>query len=461
MNTQVAVIGGGISGLACAYRLFTLGVPVILLEAEERVGGLIETVEQNGFLFETGPQSFQGIDTVLDLVRDIGLENHLEQADPRAPRYVLRRGRLEKIPMSPQAILASSLLGLGSRWRVATEALKRTKPPRQEESVAQFVRRKFGHEILEYLVAPFVSGVYAGDPEKLSLRAAFPSLDEWERTYGSVLRGASKSRPAKGAGNGPPPLCSFDRGMAMLTSQLAAKLGERVRTGARANAIAKAEGTGSPYRIQFTHDGHAEVLDASAVILAAPAYTAGKLVSSISEPLARTLSGIEYAGVAVIGAAYHAKQVGTMLDGFGLLVPRIEKIRTLGIVWNSALFPGRGGEGRVLLTSFVGGATDAAILEMADSEILATVGNESAKVLQITGQPILSRLWRHPKALPQYNLGHSHIVEAIRSAERAIPGLYFAGNYLEGPSIGKCVARGTQTAEAAREHLRTSAARSA
>jgi protoporphyrinogen/coproporphyrinogen III oxidase len=461
MNTQVAVIGGGISGLACAYRLFTLGISVTLLEAEERVGGLIGTVEQDGFLFETGPQSFQGIDTVLDLVRDVGLENHLEQADPRAPRYVLRHGKLEKIPMSPQAILGSSLLGLGSRWRVATEALKRTKPPSQEESVAQFVRRKFGHEILEYLVVPFVSGVYAGDPEKLSLRAAFPSLDEWERQYGSVLRGASKSRPAKGAGNGPPPLCSFDRGMAMLTGQLATKLGERVQTGARVNAIAKGGENGSQYRIQFTQSGRAEVLDATAVILAAPAYTAGKLLSSISEPLARTLSGIEYTGVAVIGAAYHAYQVGTVLDGFGLLIPRTERIRTLGIVWNSALFGGRGGQGRVSITSFVGGATDAAMLEMTDTEILATVENESAKLLQITGRPILSRLWRHPKALPQYNLGHGHIVEAIRSAERAIPGLYFAGNYLEGPSIGKCIARGTQTAEAAREFLRATAAKSA
>jgi protoporphyrinogen/coproporphyrinogen III oxidase len=461
MNTPVVVIGGGISGLACAYRLFTLGVPVILLEAEQRVGGLIETVEQDGFLFETGPQSFQGIDTVLDLIRDVGLENHLQEADPRAPRYVLRRGKLEKIPMSPQAILGSSLLGLGSRWRVATEALKRTRPPSQEESVAQFIRRKFGHEILEYLVAPFVSGVYAGDPEKLSLSAAFPTLDEWERTYGSILRGARKTRPAKGAGNGPPPLCSFDRGMAMLTSQLAAKLGERVRTGARATAIAKSEGNEPSYRIQFTHNGHAEALDTRAVIVAPPAYTAGQLVSSISEPLARTLSGIEYAGVAVIGAAYHAKQFGTVLDGFGLLIPRTEKIRTLGIVWNSALFPDRGGQGRVMLTSFVGGATDAAMLQKTDTEILATVGNESAKLLQITGQPIVSRLWRHPTALPQYNLGHGHIVEAIRSAERAIPGLYFAGNYLEGPSIGKCIARGTQIAEAAREYLRAATARSA
>ncbi len=209
MNEQVAVIGGGISGLACAYRLFQLGVPVTLLEAEEHSGGLIGTVEQDGFLFETGPQSFQGIDSLLDLVRDIGLENHLCHANARAPRYVLRHGKLEKIPLSPQSMLGTSLLGVGSRWRIASEVLKRTKPPTEEESVAQFVRRKFGHEILEYLVAPFVSGVYAGDPEKLSLRAAFPTLDEWERSYGSILRGAMKSRPAKGAGQGAPPLCSF------------------------------------------------------------------------------------------------------------------------------------------------------------------------------------------------------------------------------------------------------------
>jgi oxygen-dependent protoporphyrinogen oxidase len=455
MNTQVAIIGGGISGLACAYRLFTLGVPVTVLEAEERVGGLIGTVERDGFLFETGPQSFQGLDNVLDLVRDVGLENHLELANPRAPRYVLRHGKLEKIPLSPQAVLGSSLLGLGSRWRIATEALRRTKPPSEEESVAQFVRRKFGHEILEYLVAPFVSGVYAGDPEKLSLRAAFPTLDEWERTYGSVLRGAGKSRPAKGAGNGPPPLCSFDGGMAMLPGRLAAKLGERVRTGARADSLAAIDDTGAKYRIRFTQNGRAETLDASAVVLASPAYAAAKLVESISAPLARSLSGIAYAGVAVIDARYHARQVGTPLDGFGVLIPRAEKLRTLGIVWNSALFPAHAGQGYVVLSSFVGGATDAAILGMSDSAILATVEQESAKLLKITGQPIGSSLWRHPQALPQYNLGHGHTVEAIRAAEQSIPGLYFSGNYIEGPSIGKCIARGTQTAESAHNYLRT------
>jgi protoporphyrinogen/coproporphyrinogen III oxidase len=456
MNPRVAVIGGGISGLACAYKLFQLGVPVTLLEAENRAGGLIGTTEQDGLLFETGPQSFQGIDSLLDLVRDIGLENHLFQANPRAPRYVLRGGKLEKIPMSPQSILGTSLLTAGSRWKVASEALKRTRPPTEEESVAQFVRRKFGHEILEYLVAPFVSGVYAGDPEKLSLRAAFPTLDEWERSYGSVLRGAIKSRPS--SAGGPPPLCSFDRGMAMLPVTMAAKLGDALRLGARAEAIAKLDG--ARYQIRFTQQGRPQSLDVDAVVLATPAYVAARLIDPIAAPLGRMLSGIAYAGLAVVGAAYNPQQIGE-LDGFGVLIPRSEKYRTLGIVWNSSLFPGRGGKGRVILTSFVGGATDAAVLEKTDDEILAVTQDENARILKITGQPVVSRLWRHAMALPQYNLGHGHVVEALHQGQRSTPGLYFVGNYLEGPSIGKCAERAAHIAEQARDYLGSAAGKTA
>ncbi len=203
------------------------------------------------------------------------------------------------------------------------------------------------------------------------------------------------------------------------------------------------------------------MLEARAVVIATPAYTASHLVSSLSAPLARSLSGIAYAGMAVVGAGYHAKQVGTVMNGFGVLIPRSEKYNTLGIVWNSSLFPDRGGEGRTTLTSFVGGATDPEIVEKRDEEILSIVQEESARILAITGQPIVSRLWKHPKALPQYNLGHGHTVEAVRESERAIPGLYFAGNYLEGPSIGKCIDRGSQVAEAARAYLRGGMAKSA
>lgn len=460
MSPQVVVIGGGISGLACAYRLWQLGVPVTLLEADERTGGLINTVEQEGFLFETGPQSFQGTDSALDLVRELGLESDLCQADPKAPRYVVRHGQLQQLPMSPQAVLRSSLLGVGARWKIASEALRSTKPPTEEETVAQFVRRKFGNEILEYLVAPFVSGVYAGDPEKLSLRAAFPSLEEWERTYGSVLRGAMKARPPKGAGQSHPPLCSFNHGMAMLTRTMAAKLGERVRLGARVNAVtASGLGGSARYQIGFTQNGRAEAIEARVVVIAIPAYAASHLVSTLSAPLARSLSGIAYAGMAVVGAAYHAQQVGFVMNGFGVLIPRSEKYRTLGIVWNSALFPDRSAEAQTVLTGMIGGATDPDILDKRDEEILAIVQDDAARLLSITGQPIVSRIWKHPKALPQYNLGHGYAVQAVREGERAIQGLYFVGNYLEGPSIGKCVDGGSQAAESARAYLRDSVAK--
>ncbi len=243
-TNNVAVIGGGISGLACAYRLQQLGVPLTLLEAEERAGGLIGTEEKDGFLFESGPQSFQGTEVLLDLIRELGIEGELCKADPKAPRFVLRHGKLQKVPMSPQALLTSSLLGP----RVAVEGghrtIRRTKPPSEEESVANFVRRKFGHEILEYLVAPFVSGVYAGDPEKLSLRAAFPFAGR----VGAGIRERAARRyevpPRKRAKRTPPSLCTFRGGVATLSRALAAKLGGDLCTGAHVDA-------NSPHRRLF------------------------------------------------------------------------------------------------------------------------------------------------------------------------------------------------------------------
>jgi protoporphyrinogen/coproporphyrinogen III oxidase len=456
---SVVVIGGGISGLACAYRLKNLGLPVTLLEASPRVGGLIQTIEKDGFLFESGPQSFQGTETLLGLIHDLGIESELCKADPRAPRYVLRHGRLHKVPMSPQAMLATSLLSPGTRWKIASEPFKRTRPPNDDESVADFVRRKFGHEILEYLVSPFVSGVYAGDPEKLSLRAAFPTLEEWEREYGSVVRGAIKSRSSAARTStaprkGPPPLCSFRRGLNTLMQALRASLGESVQTGACVTAVRRSGSLDDAgYELRVTRGGRVETIAAQAVVLAAPAYAASRLVASVAPQLASVLSGIAYASLAVIGTGYHQRQAGAPLDGFGVLIPRSEKHRTLGIVWNSSLFGGRAPEGQMVLTSFVGGATDPEIVAKTDAEIAAIVEDEHARILGLTGSPIMSVVWKHEKALPQYNLGHGHAVKAIRDAERAVPGLYFAGNYLEGPSIGKCVEEAFQTADAIRGHL--------
>jgi oxygen-dependent protoporphyrinogen oxidase len=256
-----------------------------------------------------------------------------------------------------------------------------------------------------------------------------------------------KSRPAKGARQGPPPLCSFLRGMGVLTATMFAKLGANAKSGVRVDTVTK---TDHGFQVQVTRNGHSEQLSARAVVLATPAYVASHIAAPLSAKAAQMLSGIAYAPVVVVAAGYHSRQSAAALDGFGVLIPRSEKYRTLGIIWNSSLFPKRAPEGQMTITSILGGATDPAIIEKSDEEITAIAEHEHSRILKIEGSPIISAVWKHPLALPQYNLGHAHAVREIREAERAIPGLYFAGNYLEGPAIGKCVEHGFQTAEAVR-----------
>jgi protoporphyrinogen/coproporphyrinogen III oxidase len=455
-NKSVLVIGAGISGLACAYRLRQRGLDVALLEARGTPGGLIGSTRENGFLLDAGPQSFQLTPSIETLVHELNLESQLQVADAKAPRYVLRGGKLQKIPMSPPALLASGFLSLGSRWKIASEPFRRTRPPSQEESVAAFVRRKFGHEILEYLVSPFVSGVYAGDPERLSLKAAFPTLEEWEREYGSVIRGAKKSRGAetqqdperKSAAH--PSLCSFADGVAALPSALAKALGDKFQPRTKALSL---ERSSANFAIRTNSGSSIEVRTAGAIVLATPAYAASEILSALAPQLAATLTGIPYAPVAVASAGYHRQQIGHPLDGFGFLVPRSEKIRTLGTVFNSSLFPGRAPEGSVAITSFLGGATDLDIVNFADSEIVRIAHEDNANILQISGAPTITRVQKWHRALPQYNLGHGHIVETIHALEHETAGLFIAGNYLEGPALGKCVDNGFKTADAVASYI--------
>jgi protoporphyrinogen/coproporphyrinogen III oxidase len=453
---HVIVIGAGLSGLACAHRLNQLGAEVTVLEAADRAGGLLGTIHKDGFLFESGPQSFQTTETLLELIRDLGIERELLKADTAAARYILLHGRLQKIPTSPQAMLTSSLLGAGSRWKILSEPFRKTRPPATEESVAKFARRKFGNEILEYLVGPFVSGVYAGDPEKLSLKAAFPSLDEWEREYGSVLRGARKARARKGGKAEPASLCSFAQGVATLPDAMAARLGDRLQTRTSAVSLNQTGSAGNEtHELRIQRGGSPDTMRAAAIVIATPAYVSAHLIESISVQLGHTLSGIAYAPVAVVAAGYYRQQVGEPMNGFGFLVPRTEKLHTLGTVWNSSLFPGRAPGGAVTLTSFTGGATNPEITGEPEEEIAKIVQSENEHVLKIIGSPVASAVWKNPRALPQYNLGHGHVVEAIRDAERRLPGIFFAGNYLEGPAIGKCVENGFQAAEAVQNYLQT------
>jgi len=449
---RVIVIGGGISGLSCAWRLHQLGAAVLLLEQSPRAGGVIKTVAPDGCLFECGPQSFLSTDGLLDLIRSVGLDQELLRADPKAPRYVVRGGRLESVPLSPGALLSSPLLSRRSKFALLAEPFRRRRPLPEDESVAEFVRREFSEELLERLVAPMVSGIYAGDPERLSLRSAFPAVYAWKKEHGSVIRGAIKSRPAKDKPAST--LCTLRDGVAALPRRIAEQLGAAVVTGARVLSVKRLKANGSrQFNIHFEIQGRAETTTADAVVLAAPADVAGQILQLVSLRFPALLGQIAYAPVGVLSAAYRQSDLAQPLRGFGFLVPRPERLRVLGTIWNSSLFPGRAPEGQVVLTSFIGGATDTAMLDGSDDEIRAVVEREVGGVLGISSPPAAHHLQRWTRAIPQYNLGHAHILAALHEELRLCPGLFLAGNYLEGPAIGACVALGTRMADEAHQYV--------
>jgi protoporphyrinogen/coproporphyrinogen III oxidase len=449
---RTIVIGGGISGLACAYRLREQGVPVLLLEQAQRVGGVIRSIEQDGFLFELGPQSFSSTELLSELIAALGLKANLLEADARAARYILVRGRLVSAPLAPPTLLTTSLLGPRSKWRLLSEPLRCSRPPQGDESVADFVRRKFGEEVLERLVGPFVSGVYAGDPEELSLRSAFPAAYRWEKDFGSVIRGAMKWSPSGEKRRRT--LCSFRGGVATLALALGEKLGEAVECGVSVTSLSRSKTDGeSQFELQVDTQGRGEHLSAAAVIVATPARLAGQILRGISASFADPLARIEYAPVAVVCAGYRREQVANPLRGFGFLVPRVEGLRLLGTVWNSSLFPGRAPEGKVVLSSFAGGATDPEFCRLDEAQLADRIGQELAGVLGISGPPVARLVHRDAHALPQYNLGHEKITAALRELLDGVPGLFLTGNYLEGPAIGACIEQAFETANSVRRYL--------
>jgi oxygen-dependent protoporphyrinogen oxidase len=441
------VVGGGISGLLCAERLHRAGARVLLLEKSNRWGGVIETQRQDGFLFELGPQSFLLNDALLDAVASLGLLDSLQRANPRAPRFIYSGGRLQSAPMAPPQILSTSLIGARTKLRILTEPLRRSSPPDGDESVAAFVRRKFGADLLENLVGPFVSGIHAGDPERLSLRSAFPFLHEWERDFGSVLKGAMKSRPAPGKPR--PVLSSLAAGVAALPLALADALGDAAQKGVEVAGITRARANGSTtFEISVSSGGRTSTLHAQALVLATPADAAGSMLSSLSPLLAELLPRIEYASVAVVGLGYRREQIAHALDGFGFLVPRREKLGILGTVWCSSLFPGRAPEGMANLTSFLGGATQPEAASLPEEELVERTHEEVAQVLGIRGAPVTRILRRWSRALPQYNIGHAQLLAAVEAELARFSGLFLAGNFLRGPSIGSCAEQAFKTAGA-------------
>ena len=452
---QALVVGAGISGLTTAYALQKAGISTLIVEAAARPGGVIQSLRREGYLLECGPQSFSGNASLRSICNDLELLGERVLADPRALRYILINGVLQSVPMGP-GLLGSSLMGGGTRTAIIRDVLGKSEAPEPDESVADFVRRKFSDTLLDRLVGPFVSGIYAGDPEKLSLRAAFPILYEAERASGSIVRGTFKvlkQRKAK-KGQAPrerPTLQTFREGNESLIRALAAKLGENLGCGVQVTSIEPLdpghEAMAPRFRVTLRTPKGEETLETERLILATPTDVAGKLLSPLDAAFETQFSGVEYSGVAVVSLGYRREDVGHTLDGFGFLVPRSSRLSVLGTVWNSSLFPGRAPDGRALLTSFVGGATNPGAVRQSAESLAGQVHREITPLLAIRKEPVFTNVTIWQRAIPQYNLGHNARLATVENLRAKYPGLHFAGNYLNGPAIGSCVEHALKIAD--------------
>jgi oxygen-dependent protoporphyrinogen oxidase len=453
----VLIVGGGISGLVCAYALRKAGVEAQLVESSGQPGGMIRSESREGFLLELGPQSFSGTAALRSLCADLGIADQIVQAPAAAPRYVLIDGALKAVPLSPPAMLSSSFLSPRTKWRIARDALGVTRPPADDESIAAFVRRKFGAELLERLVGPFVSGIYAGDAERLSLRATFPQLHDAEESAGSLIRGMIRAGKSRKGPRERPTLMSFRDGNETLARALAAKIGSGLLVGAEAVAISVHRGAAGPTRfeVRFRSAGREEIALAESLVLATSSNVAGTLLRDVNAAFKPVLAGIEYAPVAVVSLGYRREDVAHSLQGFGFLVPRSSGLQVLGTVWNSSLFPGRAPAGHVLLTSFVGGATNPGAGSLSTGELCDLVHREIAPLLRIRVAAVFSHVQVYPRALPQYNIGHTERLRALERLRADLPGLFFVGNYLRGPAIGNCVDLAMTTAETLGKQLKS------
>ncbi|HMB55400.1 MAG TPA: protoporphyrinogen oxidase [Thermoanaerobaculia bacterium] len=462
---DVAVLGAGITGLTAAFHLARGGADVVVLEAAGRVGGVIESRRHDTatgrFLFEAGPNTvLDGRPAVGELLAAAGLGDERLSARPAAKRrYVWKRGRLVALPSGPGSFLTTPLFSPVAKLRLAAEPfVGRPGDGAGEESIADFVRRRLGGELLRYAVGPFISGVYAGDPERLSMRWAVPRLYALEAEHGGLIRGmlargrqARRARKAGGgerAAGGPSgpggTMLTFADGLETLPRRLAREIGAaggEVRTGRRVHALLPAEGG----YVAETGDGPVR---ARRVVVTVPAPVAADLLDHATGGDARPLAEIPYSPVAVAHLGVRLADLDHPLDGFGFLAPRDEGLRILGCLFTSTIFPGRAPEGHAALAVFVGGRTDPAAVELPEAELRELVLGDLNRALGLRGEPVVEAYLRWPQAIPQYELGHGSFVELAEELERRLPGLTLAGNWRGGVSVPDRIEAGAGVAEA-------------
>ncbi len=453
--SRIAIVGGGIAGLALGHALVRgraaiPDVDVVVLEHAARAGGHLQTDRVDGFLCEHGPNGFlDNAPATRQLIADLGLADRVQVSEDRARRrFLYLKGKLHEVPSSPGGLLRTPLLSWTGKLRLLGEPFAPRKFPGlgslgqpgtgDDETIYDFAARRFGTDAARVFADAIVSGVFGGDAHQLSMRACFPGVSAMEGEHGSVLRGALAAR--RRARTAPPPvsaelgrLTSFRNGIVELVDALVASLGPRVRTGARVKDVVR---DGAGFRLTLDD---ASRLHADALVLACGPAASARLVSGLDAALARELREISSPPIAVVCLGFPVAASARPLDGFGFLVPRGQGVRTLGVLWDSSIYPGRAPRDHVLLRAMIGGATDPDAAGLADEELVAHVRRELAETMQVTGVPVLTRVFRHRPGIPQYNRGHLERLTRIDARLQRHPRLHLIGNAWRGVSINHCI----------------------
>jgi oxygen-dependent protoporphyrinogen oxidase len=467
-DRAVVVVGAGIAGLTAAYELARRGFAPLVLERSDRAGGVVVTDRIEGCVIDGGPDSVLAQKpAALQLARELGLGDDLVEMLPPRTAFVLRAGRLVPIPPASflglptrlAALAGSRLFSFRAKLRVAAERAVPAAPAGRDESIGSFIGRRFGREAVRCLAEPLLAGIHAGDVDDLSVHALFPRLVEAEQCYGSVLRAfAAWRRAARNPGSAAPPgepdidadhgaFRSFQGGMAQLVDGLVRSLDAaalRLRSGVRS-----VEGRG-PFAIALDTG---ETLTSRAVILATPAWAASVLVRSVDRDLGALCAAIPYVSTAVVVFAFRRAQVRHRLEGTGFVVPRTEHRAITAATWISSKWPGRAPAGTVLMRAFLGGAHDATVPTLGDLELAARALSELACLLGITGQPLLTRVYRWIDRTPQYLVGHLDRVRRIDERLNSVPGLHLTGSGYRGTGIPDVIADARATAGRTAEFL--------
>ena len=471
----MVVVGGGIAGLSAASALSQSDGPPVactLIEGDSRLGGKILTEQADGFVIEGGPDSFLSQKPWgIELCRKLGLEDRLIGTNQdRRRTFVYSRGRLEELPEGlalgfPARLgpfLRSGLLSWPGKLRLGAEVFVPRRREEGDESLGSFFRRRLGAEALERIIEPLMTGIYAGDADRLSIRATFPRFPEMEREHGSIVRsmlGARRRHRASEKGESArwTPFVTLRGGLSELVRALTGRLAAaQVCLGRRVRAI-RTRGEGAGYDVLL--DGEPPIA-ADALVLATPAYDAALLLDPLDGALAELMRGVPYASTATVTLGYRREGFSHSLDGYGFVIPRVEGRALLASTWSSSKWAQRAPDGSVLIRSYVGGAGRDAVLERSDGELVEVVRADLRHVMGVTEEPILARVFRWPRAMPQYLVGHLDRLAVIEERLKRWPGVFLAGAAYRGVGIPDCIRDGLGAAERVRAYFDKGAPRS-